>query len=186
MSKKGTTKFQSNLQEKKVAKELNGRQVSGSGSSWSHKGDVRTQGLPDNILCECKTTKEDYYSLKYITWLKIRSEAINDGLRIPLMCIDLENGKTRLAVFEHNAFSHYNDFETYDTDYLVYTYKKSYRIFDMDENCMIDFRMSIPQVKLEVILWENFIKILESGVGNESQHKNEEPKFEQSHSQMGG
>lgn len=81
-------------QESKVAKELSGRVTPASGALWGTKGDVRN----DIYLVECKTTTKDFYSLTFTTWDKIYREAIKDGLRIPLMCIDLKNGRERYAV----------------------------------------------------------------------------------------
>ena len=84
----------SKKQENKVAKELSGKVTPASGALWGAKADVRN----DIFLVECKTTGKDFYSLTYDTWNKIYKEAIKDGLRIPVMCIDLNNGKDRYAV----------------------------------------------------------------------------------------
>ena len=80
MAVRGTTKYHSNKQEKRVADELGGKTVIGSGSLWGAKGDVRTE----DYLIECKTTKKTSYPLSADTWLKIEREATRDGLRIPV------------------------------------------------------------------------------------------------------
>lgn len=87
-------KRSSKKQEDRVAKELSGRVTPASGALWGAKGDVRN----DVFLVECKTTGERFYTLTFNTWDKIYREAIKDGLRIPVMCIDLENGGKRFAV----------------------------------------------------------------------------------------
>ena len=158
IAKKNTTKFRSNLQEKKVAKELGGRQVIGSGSLWGMSGDVRHE----DILVECKTTKEDYYSLTIETWLKIRNEAIKDGLRIPVMCIDLKHGKTRIAVFEDRAFNDHRDYYRYTPEETWWSISWSLRI-----KAEYFFRCIFKQsndLTLVLMPWENFLKILKSEV----------------------
>lgn len=87
-------KRKSKDQESKVAKELVGRVTPASGAMWGAKGDVRN----DVFLVECKTTSKPFYTLTFTTWSKIYKEAIRDGLRIPVMCIDLEGSGERFAV----------------------------------------------------------------------------------------
>jgi hypothetical protein len=87
-------KRNSKNQESRVAKELSGKVTPASGALWGAKADVKS----DLFLVECKTTSKDYYSLTYDTWYKIFREAVKEGLRIPVMCIDLNNGKSRYAV----------------------------------------------------------------------------------------
>lgn len=87
-------KRKSKDQESKVAKELAGRVTPASGALWGAKGDVRN----DVFLVECKTTSKPFYTLTFATWSKIYKEAIRDGLRIPVMCIDLEKEGKRFAV----------------------------------------------------------------------------------------
>lgn len=84
----------SQKQEKKVAEELNANTVIASGSMWGSKGDVRN----DKYLIECKMTQRPFYSLTKSVWEKIQKEAIKDGLRIPMMCIDVDGGKYQFIV----------------------------------------------------------------------------------------
>ena len=88
------TKKKSQSQEKRVAKEIGGKTTIASGAFWSSKADVRSK----LFLVECKTTEKDFYSLTYNVWNKVYNEAIKDGMRIPIMCIDLNNGRDKLAV----------------------------------------------------------------------------------------
>jgi hypothetical protein len=80
------TRKQSTKQEKSVAKQINGRITPNSGATDFIKGDVRS----DIFLVECKTTDKPFYSLPFSVWGKIYREAVKDGLRIPLMCIDIQ------------------------------------------------------------------------------------------------
>lgn len=101
MAKKGTTKYKSNLQEKSVAKQFGGKQVIASGALWFAPSDVRS----DKCLIECKTTEKPYYSVTSKVWEKIEREALKDGMRIPLLIIDLED-KDRVVVFNPKYFEH--------------------------------------------------------------------------------
>lgn len=81
----GTTKHKSTIQEKKVAKEFNGKVTPGSGA-LSIKGDVST----DKFLIECKTTAKTQYILKLDTLRTITKQA--DAVRkIPLVLVDLDD-----------------------------------------------------------------------------------------------
>ena len=107
-------KKMSNKQENKVAKETGGYTTIASGALYFQKADVRL----DNFLIECKTTREPFYKLKRSTWEKIQKEALKDGMRIPLMQVDLENSKYRVAIID------YNDFLSFDLDEYVYVRTK--------------------------------------------------------------
>ena len=76
-SKKKPTRYYSNLQEKEVAKELNGRQTKNSGATPWQKGDV----LVNDWLLECKTktTKVDTFSIKKEWIEKNKKEALFMG-----------------------------------------------------------------------------------------------------------
>lgn len=89
-------------QEKRVAKEIGGRTVLASGALWFSKADIRNS----RFLCEAKTTEKSSYRLYLKTWEKIYHEANRDGLREPVMCIELNNGETRLAVVSGELGKH--------------------------------------------------------------------------------
>lgn len=95
-------KKKSQKQESKIANDLGGKVTIASGALYFQRADVRN----DKYLVECKFTEKAYYSLTIKTWEKIRSEAIKDGLRIPVMEIEVY-GK------DPNAFAvmDINDFE---------------------------------------------------------------------------
>lgn len=95
-----TLKKRSQKQEKSVAKELEAKVVVASGALWGAKGDVRS----DKCLIECKTTEKPYYSVTSKVWEKIEREAIKDGMRTPLLIVDLED-RDRVVVFNPNYFN---------------------------------------------------------------------------------
>jgi hypothetical protein len=150
------TKRKSTLQEKHVAKEVGGRTTPASGAMWGCKGDVRS----DIFLVECKTTEKDKYSLTITTWDKIRVEAVKDGMKIPVMCIDLCNGKYRYAVFEYFPV----DIEwVYKVPVEVFTNKSSHSIkVGVEEIVHFKNRMTVKNgfkdVVLSVIPWSTFLE----------------------------
>ena len=85
-------KKKSKKQEEKIAKDIGGRTTPGSGALWFSKADVRN----DKYLIEAKFTDSNKYQLNYKTWYKIKCEAINDGLRIPVMQIDIQGSQYAL------------------------------------------------------------------------------------------
>lgn len=95
-----TVKKRSQKQEKSVAKDFDARLVVASGALWGAKGDVRS----DKCLIECKTTEKPYYSVTAKVWEKIEREALKDGMRIPLLVVDLED-KDRVVVFKPDYFN---------------------------------------------------------------------------------
>lgn len=89
----------SQKQEKSVAKDLNARTVVASGALWGAKADVRNS----QFLVECKTTEKYYYTITAKVWEKICKEANRDGMRDPLLVIDLHNNhKERYVCFPFN------------------------------------------------------------------------------------
>jgi hypothetical protein len=82
-----TNRKKSQQQEKSVAKQLSGRVIIASGATDFAKGDVRT----DVFLIECKTTARSSYILHITAWEKIMYEALKGRLRIPLMCVDIQD-----------------------------------------------------------------------------------------------
>jgi hypothetical protein len=154
MARKSSTKFLSNKQEKKVAKDLGGRTVIASGSLWGMKADARS----DDYLIECKTTKNSYYLLKYETWEKIAKEALKDGMRIPVMAIELENS-TQVAVFD------VDDIMNLPEESLL----KDLGYEEVYVNNQLSFRVtSIPSVVVDsetmltlvVMPWQDFLDLI--------------------------
>ena len=68
-----STRYYSNRQEKQIVKELGGKQVSNSGATAFHKGDVSM----NNFLIEAKTVTKhkDSFSIKLAWLLKNKEEA---------------------------------------------------------------------------------------------------------------
>lgn len=152
-------KKKSQLQEKSVAKDLNAKTVVASGALWGSKGDVRH----DNLLVECKTTEKPFYSLSMQIWEKIEKEAIKDGLRVPVMCIDLNNGKDRYAVFLRKDFHHYKRFyEIYKRLDTSWSDKKSFRVQSPCSCLMIryEYKGTHKNPHFVVTPWSDFLYML--------------------------
>ena len=95
----------SKKQEKSVAETFDARVTVASGAFWGMKADCRS----DKFLIECKTTEKVNYQLRASVWEKIEKEATRDGMRTPLLVVDLENGRHRVVVFNPKYFSQHND-----------------------------------------------------------------------------
>jgi hypothetical protein len=96
------TRFYSNKQEKKVAKFLNGKQVSNSGATAFNKGDVVTQ----DWLIECKTstTEKQSFSIKK-EWLeKNKEEAFAMRKDYNALCFDFGDNGKRYYVIDEKTF----------------------------------------------------------------------------------
>ena len=133
-------KKKSQKQEDRVAKEIGGRRVIASGALWGSKGDVRNS----DYLIECKTTSKSFYTLNRQVWDKIYKEAVRDGARIPVMCIELKDGKTKLAVLS-TVFS--NNGETFNIA------SKSFRV---SKPCNVVF-CTPTKTAVKIIPWEDFL-----------------------------
>ena len=154
-------KKKSQLQEKSVAKDLNAHTVVASGALWGSKGDVRH----DNLLVECKTTDKPYYSLTLTVWEKIEKEAIKDGLRLPVMCIDIKGGKERYAVFLSKHFRHYKSYsEINDGEDTCWTDKKSFRVYEPKRVLMVSVQSKSGETPcFTVTPWEDFLYMIKGG-----------------------
>lgn len=160
MAKKNTTKYLSDKQEKKVAKEIGGKQVIASGALWGSKGDTRN----DSFLVECKTTQKYYYTLTLKTWEKIFTEATKDGLRTPVMCIDLESGKNRMAVFDSKMMGQYVKFFTPLYESCKATEGKSIHVTSTPTGVTflrISSKTLITTLHLSIIPWEDFLVMIQ-------------------------
>lgn len=149
-----TRKRKSKDQESRVAKELSGRVTPASGALWGAKADVRN----DIFLVECKTTEKDFYSLTFNTWDKVYHEAIKDSLRIPVMCIDILNGKYRYAVMCYKDLPEYNPL--YSSVNLSkpspYVAKSSFRVKDIGLFSLVNSR-SNKAYCLVSMNWSSFL-----------------------------
>lgn len=153
--KRKTVKERSTLQEKKVADEVSGKVVPASGALDNFKGDVRSL----YFLLECKTTEKDYYVLTLKTWDKIKKEALKDGLREPLMQVDLKDGKCkRLCILEYDSFDYLipeKDWKDYLKDQYIIK-GKSIRLKDVG----VYVWHSYHDKKVIVVDWEYFLSTL--------------------------
>lgn len=154
-------KKKSQIQEKSVAKDLDARTVVASGALWGSKGDVRH----DDFLVECKTTEKPYYSLTMKVWEKIEKEATRDGLRVPLMCVDVNGGKDRYAVFLEKHFRHYKTYYDLETGNSSYTHNNSFRVHYPERILMLSHENKNGEVPVFVVApWDDFLYMLKGGV----------------------
>ena len=153
-------KKKSQLQEKSVAKDLDAKTVVASGALWGSKGDVRH----DEFLVECKTTEKPYYSLTMKVWEKIEKEAVRDGLRIPLMCVDLNDGKDRYAVFLEKHFKHYKTYYDLETGDTSWSDRDSFRVQYPERILMLGYEDDGETPVFVVAPWEDFLYMLKGGV----------------------
>lgn len=153
-------KKKSQLQERSVAKDLNAKTVVASGALWGSKGDVRH----DEFLVECKTTEKPYYSLTMKVWEKIEKEAVRDGLRVPLMCVDINNGEDRYAVFLEKHFKHYKTYYDLETGDCSWCDRDSFRIQYPERILMICYEDNGETPVFVVAPWDDFLYMLKGGV----------------------
>lgn len=153
-------KKKSQLQEKSVAKDLDAKTVIASGALWGSKGDVRH----DEFLVECKTTEKSYYSLTMKVWEKIEKEAIKDGLRVPLMCIDVNDGKDRYAVFLEKDFKHYKTYYDLECGDSRWTKGKSVRVTQPNRVAMLSYNKNGQTPVFVITPWDDFLYMLKGGI----------------------
>ena len=155
-------KKKSQLQEKRVAKDLNARTVVASGALWSAKADVRS----DEFLVECKTTEKPFYSLTMKVWEKIEKEAIKDGLRVPLMCVEVNGGKDKYAVFLEKDFKHYSTYPDLEIGDTCWSDKSSFQVSKPIRILMIKYKKSKygETPAFVVTPWDDFLYMLKEGV----------------------
>lgn len=146
----------SQKQEARVAQELNGKVVIASGALWGSKGDVRNS----TFLVECKITSQDYYRLEFSIWNKIRKEATRDGIRVPVMCIDLLDGIERFAVFETGVVPIPAD--EAPPSRVVYT--SSFMVKEPITISFEKYRTTTVPISVTCIPWEDFLKYTEDWV----------------------
>ena len=153
-------KKKSQLQEKSVAKDLDAKTVVASGALWGSKGDVRH----DEFLVECKTTEKPFYSLTMKVWEKIEKEAVRDGLRTPLMCVDINDGKDRYAVFLEKHFKHYKTYHDLETGDTSWSDRDSFRVQYPERVLMLCYEDNGETPVFVVTPWDDFLYMLKGGL----------------------
>lgn len=153
----------SQKQEKSVAKSIGGRVTPASGALWGAKGDVRS----DKFLIECKTTDKPLYSVKKQIWQKICEEALQDNLRIPVMCISVQNNDFALIAYKHlrgidgeldsviKRTRYKNTIPVHANDILAYGLEDCY-IFSY--LCWDKYTPKL-ETSLALMRWETFLKL---------------------------
>lgn len=112
-----STKKLSSVQEKSIAKELDGKVIPASGglqTSANWKGDINT--VEEKL--ECKITEKTNYTLKFEDLLTLRAHATKDG-KIPVFIFEFKD-KARYAVTfcgQKEKEKAFIDFDTTDKSY---------------------------------------------------------------------
>lgn len=149
----------SQLQEKRVASELGGRVTPASGALWGAKGDVKS----DLFLAECKTTEKPAYPLTLKTWTKISKEALKENFRLPVMSVDLCNGKDKMAVVAYYDLAESKlSKKIYQQLESLYVDKKQFMI----HNQPMIVEWALLGDKLAVLKWSDFLECVEE-INNE-------------------
>ena len=96
------TRFYSNLQERKVAKAIGGKQTANSGATAFYKGDVST----DQWLIECKTCEKvkASFTLKQEWFDKNLEEAFAMNKDYNALCFDFGPNTKRYYVIDERMF----------------------------------------------------------------------------------
>lgn len=101
------TRFYSDKQEKQIAKQFNGKQVSNSGATKFNKGDVEL----DNILIECKTVtkKQETFTIRKEWILKNKEEAYSMGKDYGVLAFNFGDDNN-YYIIDENMFSYLEDY----------------------------------------------------------------------------
>lgn len=144
----------SQIQEKRVANELGGKVTPASGALWGAKGDVKS----DLFLAECKTTEKPAYPLTLKTWTKISKEALKENFRLPVMSIDLCDGKDKMAVVDYYDIAESKLFKELCRQLeSLYVDKKQFMIHS--QPMIVEWALSGG--KLAVLKWSDFLECME-------------------------
>lgn len=98
MSSKFPTRYYSNKQEKHIAKELGGKQVSNSGATRFNKGDITL----DTVLIEAKTctNEKKSFAIKKEWLIKNKEEAFAMGKMYSALAFDFGDGEQHYIISE--------------------------------------------------------------------------------------
>lgn len=142
-------KKKSQIQEERTAK-LHKGQTRGkaSGASWNKKGDVKTS----SFVIENKFTDDNNYILKYGIWDKIRKEALREGLRSPMMQIDIQD--LRIVVLDMYTFLD-----------LVKDGMGEYEIINLDTVKVKQFKLKKDYLEARLMCTKGF-KFIKLGLNN--------------------
>jgi hypothetical protein len=149
-----TKRKMSQAQEKAVAKAFNGRTTPASGALPMFKGDVKSK----SFLIECKSTDKDFYIFSLNVWLKIRKEAIREGLRTPLYCVRLKD--LDLVAFDQNSELMESRVRDYKFRGFAVEEGKSFKLLRSKMPYFSNQPKSIPSVSITFMNGEEKIKLM--------------------------
>lgn len=156
-------KVKSAKQENKIAKDIQGKVTIASGALYFQKADVRNS----KFLVECKTTEKKSFPLTTKIWDKIEKESLRDNMRIPLLCIDVEDGTNdidnSLVVFNWNDLVAYKEeglFNNTKIDVEVLQLNKSVSVSKSHLEGIIDYAVNPLGVPIKSIFHQSKGKYL--------------------------
>lgn len=160
-------KKRSKEQEDKIAKEIGGKPTIASGALYFQKADARTDSRENGILVEAKYTDKERYMLTLNTWKKIEREALRDGMRTPVMNIELKPYYS-LAVFDLNFF-HGLDSSQYSLKLIMLKEVTTRVAIDstlvkthLDSIHTIPYSLAVfEDTQLMIMNWSDFLLLLE-------------------------
>lgn len=147
----------SKKQEEKIAKDIQGKTVIASGSLWGMKGDVRN----DMFLVEAKFTDGAFYNLQKVVWDKIRLEAYNDGLRIPVMQVMVRN-KKYCVIREDDILGLANEikYPLGISNIPIHSVKASYRL-KVEYSLPVKIMFKGHSDVIVILPWQTFLDVIE-------------------------
>lgn len=166
MAMKLKVKDKSKKQEAQTAKELGGKTTIASGA-LVQKGDV----FNDHFLVECKTTEKPFYSLTETVWKKIKKEALNSNMRLPVMRIDIDDtgDKQSYAVLRELDFTSFcygravYCLETMDSMKNVKSFRVERKRVHLVNSTMITGKAHVMDGNLVVVIeWDDFLVLANS------------------------
>jgi len=105
MKNKGSTRYFSDQHEKKVCKELGGKQTSNSGANLFQKGDVIVDDASLLIECKCSMNEKSSFSIKKEWIEKNKEEAFRNHLNNNCICFNFEpNGRNYYVIEDRLMF----------------------------------------------------------------------------------
>lgn len=156
-----TNHQRSEKQEKRVAKDVDGKRQPASGSRWGYRRDVITP----RFLIETKTTKTDKFSVQFKDLAFIRKQAYLTG-RVPVYLVSLLD-KSEVAILPDNDVGEDDiDFTSIAKVSSQITAKSFTVTLDMVSACIDGTAFKIKHGKNEYLMigYEAFLEFAKKGV----------------------
>ena len=156
-----TNHQRSEKQEKRVAKDLEGKRQPASGSRWGYRRDVVTP----RFLIETKTTKSDKFTVLFKDLAFIKKQAYLTG-KVPVYLVSLLDS-SEVAILPDNDVGDDDIESTTTVTVPCQVTAKSFRItLDMVKACIDGTEFKIKHGKNHYLMvgYESFLKFAKKGV----------------------